>query len=539
MKLIEQAIAEGSFLLDLPAEDFASLIHRTLDEMESRRRLTPDQRREVEAALIEREQRIPSAIGHGVAVPHVYSDSLSEPLIVMVRLARSIAMDAPDGTPTRFAFILLGPTKATAAHLDTLAGIARLMLDDECRYELRRARSKSELLEAINRFIERTTPAPPEELVAPQPLERTGRFCGGLIADVRRRLPRYVSDFTDGLDVKCVSSTVFMVFACLAPAVTFGGVMAAQTDHQIGAVEMITATAACGIVFALLGGQPLILLGGTGPLLIFSAILYQLCGDLEIRFLPAYLWVGAWTAGLLLLLAATDASFLMRYLTRFTDEIFAALISLIFAYEAVKALVYVFRDLDIKQHHDTALLTLLLALGTLYIATTLSAFRRSRYLVPAMREFLADFGPTIALATMTLVAIWLGEVYLDVLPVPDSFQTTSGRPWLVDPFAAPRWVRYAACVPALLATVLIFINQNITARLVDAPQHKLEKGPAYHLDLAVVGLLVGACSMFGLPWLVGGSFRRSITCAAWPPSKRSLPGTEIAATESSTCARRA
>ncbi len=442
MKFIEQAIAEGSFLLDVQAEDFSSLIHGTLDEMVARQRLTPDQRREVEAALLARERQIPSAIGHGVAVPHFYSDSLTEPLIVMVRLAHSINMDAPDGTPTRFAFILLGPTKATAAHLETLAGIARLMLDDECRYELRRARSKSELLEAIGHFLQRITPArAAEALAVAEPLERTGRFCGGLIADVRRRLPVYASDFKDGLDFKSVSSVLFMVFACLAPAVTFGGVMAVQTDHHIGAVEMITATAASGIVFALLGGQPLILLGGTGPLLIFTAILYQLCGDFEIPFLPAYLWVGVWTAGLLLLLAATDASFLMRYLTRFTDEIFAALISLIFAYEAVKALILVFRDLDIKQHHDTALLTLLLALGTLYVATSLSAFRRSRYLVPAMREFLADFGPTIALATMTLVAIWLGEVYLDVLPVPDSFQTTSGRPWLVDPFAAPRWVR--------------------------------------------------------------------------------------------------
>ena len=72
------------------------------------------------------------------------------------------------------------------------------------------------------------------------------------------------------------------------------------------------------------------------------------------------------------LLSVTDASCLMRYFTRFTDEIFAGLISLIFIYEAVKALVHIFQDLEVKQHHDTALLSLLLALGTFYLAHSLS-----------------------------------------------------------------------------------------------------------------------------------------------------------------------
>ena len=56
---------------------------------------------------------------------------------------------------------------------------------------------------------------------------------------------------------------------------------------------------------------------------------------------------------------------------------------------------------------------------------------------PKIREFLADFGPAIALAAMTVVSVWLHEVFLDVLPAPDTFGTTSGRPWAVDLLAAP------------------------------------------------------------------------------------------------------
>jgi len=272
-------------------------------------------------------------------------------------------------------------------------------------------------------------------------------------------------------------------------------------------VEMLVASAICGIVYALFSGQPLINLGGTGPLLVFTAILYRLCIDLQIPFLPTYAWVGLWTALLLLVLAATDASCLMRYFTRFTDEIFAALISIIFIYEAIKALVHIYADVDVMQSHDTALLSVLLAFGTFYVAMSLSRFRRSRYLLRWIREFVADFGPTIALAAMTLVAVLLHEVYLDALPAPESFGTTSGRPWLIDPFDAPMWVRLSTVVPAVLLAVLVYLDQNITARLINSPDHKLEKGEAYHLDLGIVGLLIGACSLVGLPWLVAATVR--------------------------------
>ncbi len=51
----------------------------------------------------------------------------------------------------------------------------------------------------------------------------TGRFCGGLIDDLKRKLPWYWSDFRDGLNFQCLSSILFMYFACLSPIITFGG----------------------------------------------------------------------------------------------------------------------------------------------------------------------------------------------------------------------------------------------------------------------------------------------------------------------------
>ena len=277
-----------------------------------------------------------------------------------------------------------------------------------------------------------------------------------------------------------------------------------------GGVEMIVASAFCGIVYALFAGQPLIILGGTGPMLIFTEILYNYCTEHELAFLPIYTWVGIWTALFLVIMALADASCLMRYFTRFTDEIFAALISVIFIYEAIDKLIGIYQKVKLDESigYDLAHLSLLLSLGTFYVAMSLSRFRNSHLLLPSVREFLADFGPALAIASMAAIAFYARSVTkLDPLPAPDSFATTTGRDWFVPFLETPTWTIWAAIVPGLLCSLLVFLDQNITARLINSPDNNLDRGAAYHYDLGIVGVLIGICSLFGLPWLVAATVR--------------------------------
>ena len=513
MEFLRKSLTEGSCLLNLQASNIEEVIRASADFLVQTGRLPEAQRETVIAGLVAREKIVPTAIGNACALPHFYNDAIEAPIMVFIRLKRAANFGAPDGIATRFIFLLLGPTDRAGEHLDVLATIARLMSDREFHYEASRASTQQALISALDQHLLRmqsTIPVKPREIT--EGLKSTGIPFDGIVRDLKRRLPHYLSDFTDGFDRKCLASVLFLFFACLAPAVTFGGIMGLGTEGQIGAVEMLVATAACGVVYSLLAGQPLIILGGIGPLLIFTVILYRLCGDFELQnqFLGVYGWVGLWTGGFTMLLAVTNASNLMRHFTRFTDEIFSALMSAIFIYEALKAIVNTFRTsfADAQASHDTAFLTLLLSLGTFYIAMTLSRFRKSHYLLPWMREFLADFGPSIALFCMAIVAFWLrDEVSLKTLVVGSGFGTTTGRPWLVDLGSVPTWIRFAAAGPAALATVLVYLSQNITARLVNNPENKLSKGESYHLDLGVVGLLIGACSFFGFPWLCAATVR--------------------------------
>lgn len=509
MKNLAAAIREGLVLLEPVSTDLDDIFAKVVTICSAQQIVPVEKQDEVLETLLARERQGATAIGRGVGIPHAYVEGVERPIVVYVRLRSPLTVNTADQEPLRELFVLIGPTGQVDAHLDTLAAIARAMTDNDLRYELGQAKAADDVLKAFEDYVRRTAPPEvPRSQPIPEGLVYTGRFCGGLIADIKRRLPSWVSDWTDGLHPKTFTATLFLYFACLAPAVTFGGLMYLATGGLIGATEMLVATAICGIIFALTAGQPLIILGGTGPLLIFTGILYQLCRTLEIPFLPCYAWVGLWTAAITIILALTDASCLIRYFTRFTDEIFAALISFIFIAEALKSIVGYVNDAHSEEiAHDVAFLSLLMALGTFIIATVLSGVRKSRYLEPRAREFLADFGPTIAVGACLLFAMTFPDVKPDPLDVPDTFGTSSGREWPVSLTAAPVWVWFAAAGPAMLASVLVYLDENITARLVNSRDHMLHKGEGYHLDLAVVGFLIGVCSVFGLPWLVAATVR--------------------------------
>lgn len=61
-------------------------------------------------------------------------------------------------------------------------------------------------------------------------LQFTGRFCGGLLADLRRKAPWFLSDFKDGLHPQTLSSIMYIYLATVTKAITFGGFLGEITD---------------------------------------------------------------------------------------------------------------------------------------------------------------------------------------------------------------------------------------------------------------------------------------------------------------------
>lgn len=67
----------------------------------------------------------------------------------------------------------------------------------------------------------------------------------------------------------------------------------------------------------------------------------QFCSSNGLEYIVGRVWIGFWMILLVLVVVACEGSFLVRYLSRYTQEIFSFLISLIFIFETFSKLVTV------------------------------------------------------------------------------------------------------------------------------------------------------------------------------------------------------
>ncbi|XP_044044254.1 sodium-driven chloride bicarbonate exchanger-like isoform X2 [Siniperca chuatsi] len=537
---------------------------------------------------------------------------LDRPVVAFIRLAPAVLLNGLAEVPitTRFLFILLGPLGKGPQYHEIGRSIATLMTDEIFHDVAYKAKDRNDLVAGIDEFLDQVTVLPPGEWdpsirieppknvpsqekrkIPPVPngvtdlgeseehgghggpeLQRTGMLFGGLILDIKRKAPHYLSDYTDALSLQCLASFLFLYCACMSPVITFGGLLGEATEGRVSAIESLFGASMTGIAYSLFAGQPLTILGSTGPVLVFEKILFKFCKDYGLSYLSLRACIGLWTAFFCLLLVATDASSLVCYITRFTEEAFASLICIIFIYEALEKLMHLGVHYPINKHNNLQKLTqyscacveprdpsnetlqfweesnitasqvnwtmlevkecemlhgefegsacgphgpyipdvlfwcVVLFFSTVFMSAFLKEFKTSRYFPTKVRAIISDFAVFITILTMVLVDYALG-IPSPKLQVPNKFKPTrDDRGWLINPVGPnPWWTTIITSIPALLCTILIFMDQQITAVIINRKEHKLKKGCGYHLDLFVVGVMLGVCSVMGLPWFVAAT----------------------------------
>ncbi|MCP3906104.1 MAG: PTS transporter subunit EIIA [Planctomycetes bacterium] len=113
--------------------------------------LQPDLPRDsVVLDLLEREAAAPTAIGHGIAIPHAYCRQLDTRLCAVARLDEEVPFETPDGEPVRIVLMILSPQGDPEGHLATLAEIARILSDAETRAALADARSPAVIMRLLH-----------------------------------------------------------------------------------------------------------------------------------------------------------------------------------------------------------------------------------------------------------------------------------------------------------------------------------------------------------------------------------------------------
>jgi hypothetical protein len=314
-------------------------------------------------------------------------------------------------------------------------------------------------------------------------LKFKGGFAKGLRRDIERRRPYYKSDWTDAFTAEnfsqSLSSICFLFFACLAPAIAFGTIYDTETEGMIGVVECILASGFAGVTYSLTSGQPLCILGGTGPNLAYTVAFYQICNSMDIDFLAARVWQGLWCSLFTIIFAVTDASALMSHVTRYVEEIFSALITLIFVYEALKSVI----DSFYKRSTEAAFMTTILCFATYIIAIQLKGLKQTKYFTPAIRHVVASFAVTIAILIVSGVANNWNNVDVEWLSVPADIEPSfkpkadgKPRPWLINPFGGqglnkdgverdlPTWAIFFCIIPGTGMALLNYLDQNLTTK---------------------------------------------------------------------------
>ncbi|CAF4754662.1 unnamed protein product [Rotaria sp. Silwood1] len=588
--------------------------------------------------------------------------NLSRPIMAFVRLSQGqlISNMTEVPLPVRFLFLLIGPTMDE--YLEIGRALSTLFSTLDFRETAYQAMDRRDLLNGVNDFLSDSIVLPPgdfdKELLLPiietarlkklnakrrstrarsqnsdrptdqehrpsqvilspistlshdkpdeDPFKRSGYIFGGVYREMCRRYHHYKSDFIDAFSLNCLVSLIFMFIACLAPALTFGGIIADKTSNRLGVNEMLIASSVSGLLFGLVSGQPLLILGPTGPFLVFEEMVYDLCQLLPSDFWTVRLCVSLWTTFFIIILVAFEGSFMIRHVTRFTEEIFALIIALVYLYEPFKKLYTIFQSNpvlskynynypltcscnissllntsfsiknkklsllkyscydclssqryisstpsllrindtkilnDETQLPNKALLSLIILLGTCFIALALKRFRRSNFFGRSTRQTLSDFGMTISLLCMVLFDILItknagGHSLTQKITVPNSIQPSDrerGNIWPISPLRKrlPFWVYFASSFPAILISVVLFFEVELTSIIIQSKLKcvhttKAVKGTGYHLDILIAGVLISISGLFGLPWICAAPVRSIAHVASLSKySKTHAPG---------------
>ncbi|XP_014744934.1 PREDICTED: band 3 anion transport protein [Sturnus vulgaris] len=514
---------------------------------------------------------------------------LEQPMLAFVRLKDAVTMDGvlDVSIPVRFLVVVLGPDTPQISYHEMGRAIATMMSERVFRRDAYLAEGRQELVRGVEDFLDASIVLPPTEapsepllraLVPLQqellrrryqplerlhigeflkdlgpdeaaaedddPLRRTGRPFGGLVRDIRRRYPKYLSDIKDALNPQCLAAVIFIYFAALSPAITFGGLLGEKTKGMMGVSELLISTCVQCVLFSLLSAQPLLVVGFSGPLLVFEEAFYSFCSSNGLEYIVGRVWIGFWLILLVLVVVACEGSFLVRYLSRYTQEIFSFLISLIFIFETFSKLVTIFKDHPLQRRYNvqdeyqrgvpepnTALLSLVLMAGTFFLAFFLRKFKNSSFLPGKVRRLIGDFGVPISIFIMALADFFINDTYTQKLSVPKGLQVTnsSARGWFIQPMGEkvpfPIWMMFASVIPALLVFILIFLETQITTLIVSKPERKLVKGTGFHLDLLLIVAMGGLAALFGMPWLSATTVRTITHANALTiMSKTSAPG---------------
>ena len=101
-------------------------------------------------AVLTRERTRSTGTGAGIAIPHGKCNAVKE-LVMAIGIAHEpIEFESVDGKPVAILILLISPADQTGPHIQALADISRLMMNEEFKQKLEQATSNDEVYQLLN-----------------------------------------------------------------------------------------------------------------------------------------------------------------------------------------------------------------------------------------------------------------------------------------------------------------------------------------------------------------------------------------------------
>ncbi|MCE5251555.1 PTS sugar transporter subunit IIA [bacterium] len=104
---------------------------------------------EITSAIMERENKLSTGIGLGIAVPHCRNDRLKTAVSAAILFPSGIEYNSVDGQPVRLVILIISPTDDVRGHIACLSSISHAVSDEDTRQKLINSSSADRLYEYL------------------------------------------------------------------------------------------------------------------------------------------------------------------------------------------------------------------------------------------------------------------------------------------------------------------------------------------------------------------------------------------------------
>jgi fructose-specific phosphotransferase system IIA component len=146
---LTQILQPNGIKVPLEGKDKQSVITELVDLLDANHLLS-DKKVVLEAVLL-REKTRSTGIGSGIAIPHGKCNAVKELVMSLGIAEQPIDFESIDGKPVRVILLLVSPANQTGPHIQALAKISRLMLDEIFKGKLEKCTSAQQAYELISK----------------------------------------------------------------------------------------------------------------------------------------------------------------------------------------------------------------------------------------------------------------------------------------------------------------------------------------------------------------------------------------------------